>query len=261
MNLSESYGLVLALVFALAAGFVGCFALMRRMLLASDVISHLALPGLGIAFLLKLNPLAGAAATLFLGTVLIWRLQGRTGLATEAAIGVVFAAALAIGAAVTPREDLVEALFGTLPELSLGGFLLGLAAVASVIIGILLLKDRLILSLFSPDLAAVTGVKVSRLELYFLLLFSLLILAGLRFMGALLASGLIIIPASTARQLTGNMASFLWISPLVSLLSVLVGYGFATAVLKTPTVAPTIVVVSALVFGATLLGKRASGSN
>jgi zinc transport system permease protein len=261
MNSSEGYGLILALIFALAAGFVGCFALMRRMLLASDVISHLALPGLGIAFLLKLNPLAGGAATLFLGTVLIWRLQGRTGLATEAAIGVVFAAALAIGAAITPHEDLVEALFGTLPKLSLGGFLLGLAAVASVIVGILLLKDRLILSLFSPDLAAVTGVKVGRLELYFLLLFSLLILAGLRFMGALLASALIIIPASTARQLTGNMSSFLWISPLVSLLSVLVGYGLATAVLKTATVAPTIVVVSAVVFGATLLGKRASASN
>lgn len=261
MGLSESYGLVLALIFALAAGVVGCFALMRRMLLASDVISHLALPGLGIAFVLKLNPLVGGAATLFLGTVLIWRLQERAGLATEAAIGVVFAAALAIGAAVTPREDLVEALFGTLPKLSLGGFLLGLAAVASVMIGILFLKDRLILMLFSPDLAAVTGVKVSRLELYFLLLFSLLILAGLRFMGALLASALIIIPASTARQLSGNMASFLWISPLVSLLSVLVGYGLTIAVLRTSTVAPTIVVVSAIVFGVSLLGKRASGSN
>jgi len=261
MDNSQSYGLALALVFALTAGFVGCFALMRRMLLASDVISHLALPGLGIAFLLKVNPLAGGAATLFLGTILIWKLQGRAGLATEAAIGVVFAAALAVGAAVTPREDLVEALFGALPKLSLGGFLLGLAAVASVIVGILWLKDRLILTLFSPDLAAVTGVKVSRLELCFLLLFSLLILAGLRFMGALLASALIIIPASTARQLTGNMASFLWISPLVSLLSVLVGYGVATAVLKTSTVAPTIVVVSAAAFGASLVGKRTSGSN
>jgi ABC-type Mn2+/Zn2+ transport system permease subunit len=40
MHASEIYGLVLALLFALAAGVVGCFALMKRMLLASDVISH-----------------------------------------------------------------------------------------------------------------------------------------------------------------------------------------------------------------------------
>jgi ABC-type Mn2+/Zn2+ transport system permease subunit len=214
------------------------------------------LPGLGVAFLFKLNPLAGAAATLFLGTVLIWKLQGRTGLATEAAIGVVFAAALAIGAAVTPQEDLVEALFGAFQRLSFGGFLLGLAAVALVIVCVFSLKDRLILSLFSPDLAAVTGVKVSRLDLYFLLLFSLVILVGLRFMGALLASALIIVRAATARQLTGNMSSFLWASPLISFLSVLLGYVFATTVVKTSTVAPTIVVVSAVISGAALLTKR-----
>ncbi len=256
MHANQTYGLLLALLFAVAAGVVGCFALMKRMLLASDVISHLALPGLGIAFLFKLNPLGGGAATLLLGTVLIWKLQGKTGLATEAAVGVVFAGALAIGAAVTPQEDMVEVLFGTLQKISLGGFLLGFAAVAWVIISIFFLKDRLILSLFSPDLAAVTGVNVSRLDLYFLLLFSLVILAGLRFMGALLASALIILPAAAARQLTSDMASFLWVSPLISLLSVLVGYGFATTVLKASTVAPTIVIVSALIFGATLLGRR-----
>ncbi|MGH9681935.1 MAG: metal ABC transporter permease, partial [Candidatus Acidiferrales bacterium] len=132
MNTGESYTLLLALLFAVSAGLVGCFALMKRMLLASDVISHLALPGLGIAFLLKFNPLAGAAATLFFGTLLVWRLQKGTGLAADAAIGVVFAAALAFGAAVTPREDLVEALFGNFEQLSLPGFLLGFAGVLFV---------------------------------------------------------------------------------------------------------------------------------
>jgi ABC-type Mn2+/Zn2+ transport system permease subunit len=255
MHAGQTYGLVLALLFALAAGIVGCFALMKRMLLASDVISHLALPGLGAAFLFKLNPVAGGAATLFLGTLLIWKLEVTTGLATEAAIGVVFAAALAIGAAVTPTEDLVEALFGSLRNIPLSGFLLGFGAVALVVVSVLALKDKLILSLFSPDLAAATGVNVSRLDLCFLLLFSLVVLTGLRFMGALLGSALIILPAATARQITSNMAKFLLISPLLSCLSVLTGYGFATAVLKTHTVAPVIVVVSAMMFGLTLLRR------
>jgi zinc transport system permease protein len=256
MHAGQIYGLILALLFALAAGVVGCFALMKRMLLASDVISHLALPGLGLAFLLRVNPLIGGAATLLLGTVLVWKLQGTTGLATEAAIGVVFAAALAIGAAVTPRENLVDALFGGLQKLSLGGFLLGFAAVVLVIGSLFFLKERLILSLFSPDLAAVTGVKVGRLDLCFLLLFSLVVLAGLRFMGALLASALIILPAATARQITGNIASFLWVSPFLSLLAVLVGYALTTVILKTSSAGPTVVIVSALIFGVVLLTKR-----
>ena len=48
-NPGESYAVVLALLFAVAAGLVGSFALMKRMLLAGDVISHVALPGLGLA--------------------------------------------------------------------------------------------------------------------------------------------------------------------------------------------------------------------
>jgi ABC-type Mn2+/Zn2+ transport system permease subunit len=79
MTAPALYSIVLVLLTAIAAGLIGSFALMKRMSLAGDVISHIALPGLGLALLLHLNPLLGAATTLFLGTPLIWQLQqGRT---------------------------------------------------------------------------------------------------------------------------------------------------------------------------------------
>jgi zinc transport system permease protein len=259
MNMPGGQGflLLLALFFALAAGLVGCFALMKRMVLASDVISHLALPGLGVAFLLKMNPLVGGATTLFLGTILVWRLQRKTGLATDAAIGVVFAAGLAIGAAVTPRENLIEALFGELQQVSLLGFLLGFAATLFVVLSVFLLKDRLALTIFSPDLANATGVKVGRVDLYFLLLFSLTILVGLRFMGTLLASALIILPAATARHLTDKLSHFLLVSSATSLVSVTAGFLFNIFVFRLSTVGPTIVIFSALLFGLSLVRKTA----
>jgi ABC-type Mn2+/Zn2+ transport system permease subunit len=247
--------LVLALLFALAAGLVGCIALMRRMLLAGDVISHLALPGLGLAFAFKLNPLAGGAATLFLGTFLVWQLQKKTGLATEAAIGVIFAAALAIGAAITPTEDLAESLFGQLGGISPAGFLLGLAAILIVICSIFMLRDQLSLSIFSADLAAATGVRTARLELYFLLLFSLTVLVGLHFMGALLASALIIMPSATARQLTNKLAHFFLFAVAVSLLSVAGGFFLNAFVFKFSTAGPTIVILAAALFSLSLLGR------
>ncbi len=247
--------LVLAMFFALAAGMVGCIALMKRMLLAGDVISHLALPGLGLAFLFKVNPVMGGGATLFLGTFLVWQLQKKTGLATEAAIGVIFAAALAIGAAVTPSEDLVESLFGELPRISLVGFLLGMAAVLFVIFSVVLLKDQLSLTIFSPDLAAATGVNVSRLDLYFLLLFSLTVLVGLRFMGALLASALIIVPAATARQLTNKLSHFVLLAAAASLLAVTAGFLLNVFVFKFSTAGPTIAILSSMLFGLSLLRK------
>lgn len=254
------YTLAVALLFAFAAGLVGSFALMKRMLLASDVISHLALPGLGIAFLFKFEPIAGGAATLFLGTLLVWRLQKGTGLATDAAIGVVFAAALAVGAVITPREDLVEALFGSFQPLSVRGFLLGLAGVVFVIATVLLLKDRLTLTLFSPELGAVTGLNVDRLDLAFLLIFSLTVLIGLRFMGALLSSALIILPAATARRLTDRLSRFILVSMVASALAVAIGFVIGAVFFRNSpagasTIGPVIVIVSAFFFGCSLFAR------
>jgi ABC-type Mn2+/Zn2+ transport system permease subunit len=248
---------LLALCFALSAGLVGCFALMKRMLLASDVISHLALPGLGIAFLLQVNPLYGGAVTLFLGTFLIWQLQKKTGLATDASIGVVFAAALAIGAAVTPQHDLIDALFGEIDNVSRLGFALGLTATAVVVVAVFLMKDRLTLSTFSPELAASTGIRVKRLDLIYLLVFSLTVLVGLRFMGALLASSLIILPAASARQFADRLSNFFAISAAISMASVLAGFFFNAYVFHLSTAAPVTVVFAALVFAASLLARRA----
>jgi ABC-type Mn2+/Zn2+ transport system permease subunit len=256
VDANHSYAILLALVFAITAGLVGSVALMKRMVLASDVISHLALPGLGIAYLLKYNPLVGGGATLFLGTLLVWQLQKKTGLATDASIGVVFAASLGIGALVTPQEDLLEALFGNFEKLSLVGFLVGTAAVILIVALIVKMKDRLILDLFSTELAAATGVNVARLDLGFLLVFSLIVLVGLRFMGALLSSALIIIPAATARRLTDRMAQFVVVASAASLVSVAAGFLVSTLIFKTSTVGPTIVIVSVLLFVLSLLKKK-----
>jgi len=124
---------------------------MKRMLLASDVVSHVALPGLGVAFLYGFNPLIGGAATLLLGTLLIWQLQKKTGLATEAMIGVVFAGSVAIGRHLTPKEDLVERYSDGSRDLSLAAFLVGIAAVLLIILVVFRFKDELILGLSHPN--------------------------------------------------------------------------------------------------------------
>jgi ABC-type Mn2+/Zn2+ transport system permease subunit len=258
LHSGETYAVVLALLFAVAAGLVGSFALMKRMLLASDVISHVALPGLGLAFLFGFNPLIGGGATLLLGTLLIWQLQKKTGLATDAMIGVVFAASVAIGAVLTPKEDLVEALFGRFQDLSLVAFLIGVAAVLVVILVIFRFKDELILGLFAPELATATGVKLERLNLYFLLVFSLSVLVGLRFLGALLAGALIILPATTGRRLTDDLSRFLLVSCLASVVAVGSGFAVTRYLLPQLSPGPVIVIISAILFALSLLKRPAS---
>ena len=224
MTAATSFSIIVALLTAVAAGLVGSFALMKRMSLAGDVISHIALPGLGLALLLHFNPLIGAATTLFLGTLLIWRLQSGGTLTTDVAIGVIFTAALAVGTLLTPSEDLIEALFGGFQSLTLISFSLAVLAVIAIMSFLYVSRHQLVLSMFSPELAAATGVNVSRLNLYYLLVFSLTVLLGLRFLGALLVGALIIIPAAAGRQLTHTLTRFLIASSTVSLVSVLIGF-------------------------------------
>ena len=264
MTSAQIYSTILILLTAFAAGLVGSFTLMKRMSLAGDVVSHIALPGLGLALLFGFNPLIGAAAALLLGTLLIWHLQKSSTVTTEVAIGVIFTAALAIGTVLTPSEDLIEALFGGFQSLNAIWFVGGVAAVSVIVGFVIIFRHQLILSLFSPELAAATGVNVSRLNLFFLLIFSLTVLLGVRFLGALLVGALIIVPAAIGRQLTHTLTAFLLTSSLASVLSV--GLGLAISVVYPHitvgqvklnlALGPAIIGVATLLFLLSLLRKK-----
>ena len=74
----------------MASGLVGSFALMRRMTLAGDALSHVALPGIGLALLYSYNPVLGGAITLLVGILIVWKVENLSHLNTEAVIGVLF---------------------------------------------------------------------------------------------------------------------------------------------------------------------------
>lgn len=244
---------LLGLVTAVVAGVVGSFALMKRMTLAGDVVSHLALPGLGVAFLWKINPLAGAAATLAIGILLIDQLQRRSGLATETAIGVVFVAALAIGTLLTPSEDLIDALFGGFGTITPGGFAAAVAGCAAVLVTMYVLRHELIVIIFSPDLAAAMKIKVARVNLIYLCAFGLTILLGLRFLGALLVGAMIIVPAAIGRRFATTLDRFLVASSIASVAAV--GLGYAVAARFHLPLGPAIVGTASAMFAASLLKR------
>jgi len=209
---------------AAAAGLVGCFAVMRRMALASDAMAHVALPGIALALALQLNPVLGGLAALLVGTVLVWALEHKTRIPTDAVIGVVFSAALAVGSMLTSGEELIEALFGAPVAVEPGEAALGLAATVTVIGFVWKAKSRLVIALISPDMARTAGVDVARLDLLFLLAFALTVALGLRYLGVLLMGSLIIIPAATARQLAGGFNGMLVIAVLLASASTVVGF-------------------------------------
>ncbi|HTR39953.1 MAG TPA: metal ABC transporter permease [Bryobacteraceae bacterium] len=178
--------LLLSITLAIAAGLIGCFVVMRRMALAADALSHVALPGIGVALALHIHPIFGAVAMLFFGAVLVWAVEGKAGVGTEAVIGVLFSAALAVGSMMmTSKEDLVEALFGGAGVLNWPEILFSLVAATLVVAFVVTQRGSLVVMLVSPDLARTTGVNVQRLNLLYLQVFALTIALGLRYLGVL----------------------------------------------------------------------------
>lgn len=250
----DASALFLALAGSAAAGLVGSVAVLRRMALASDAMSHVALPGVSVAILLHLNPVLGALAALCLGTLLIWAIEHKTRLPTEAIIGVVFSAALAIGSMLTSGEELLEALFGAPHTPGRAEFLLGLAAAAIVSAFILRAQSRLLITMVSEDLALTAGINVPRINLLFLLAFSLTVALGLRYLGVLLMGSLIIIPAATAKHLARSLRSMRVISVVVAMSSTLIGTLTAPRLgLET---GPLIITIAAAIFFVSLLRRR-----
>jgi zinc transport system permease protein len=248
--------LVLSASMAVAAGVVGCFALMRRMTLAADAMSHVALPGIGLALVFHLNPVIGGVATLLVGAVLIWGLERRTGIPTETVVGVVFSAALALGSLLASGEELIDALLGKPAAIRPLELVLGLLAPLGVVLFLTRARHRLLITLVSPELARTVGINVPRLNLAFLVAFAVTVALGLRYLGVLLMGSLIIIPAATAKHLARNVRAMFTVAVGVAVLSTLVGSTTA-AVLHRPT-GPMIIAVAASCFFLSLAWPRAA---
>jgi ABC-type Mn2+/Zn2+ transport system permease subunit len=250
----ELGALALSVSMAVAAGLVGCFAVMRRMTLAADAMSHVALPGIGVALALHLNPLAGALVMLFLGAALIWSIETKTKIATETVIGVVFSVALAVGSMIASGEELIDALLGSPRALTAWEIAVGVAAALGVIVFILRARNSLIVSLVSPEIALTSAVNVARMDLYFLLAFALTVGLGLRYLGVLLMGALIIIPAAIAKRLARSLNGMFLVSVTAAVLSTVAGtYAAALAGRHS---GPFIVIIAGGLFFLSLLRPR-----
>ncbi len=247
---------LLLIAMSVAAGVMGCFVVMRRMVLAADALSHVALPGIGIALLFGVHPLVGALAALLLGTALIWGIEQRSRLATETVIGVVFSSALALGSLLTSGEELIDALFGKAAKLAPWELYLALAAALGVIGFLTLRRHAILVALFSRDIAASMGVRLRWLDLQFMLAFAITVALGLRYLGVLLMGALVIIPAAVARRLASNLRGMLTVAVSVAVVATLLG-ALVAARLGSAT-GPPIVMMAAAFFVLSLLKKPTS---
>lgn len=206
-----------------AAGYLGFLMLTKRMALVGDALGHVALPGMGLALLFGLNASLGAFVFLLLGIFLIWLLEIRTSLPTEALVGVIFIVSLAAGFLIVPNPELLEALFGDISRVTF--FMSAISVIFSLLIIFVInrIYPKIILANISEDLARSEGVKIKKQNLIYLLSIAVIVALGVKIVGALLVGALVIIPAAAARNLSRNLKEYSLGSMVFGILSCFLG--------------------------------------
>ncbi|HEY4391376.1 MAG TPA: metal ABC transporter permease, partial [Paenibacillus sp.] len=205
---------------AATCGILGCFLVLRKMAMVGDAISHSVLPGIAIAFLIGGSRdsflMLFGAAVLGLVTVFLIQLLQRSGLQSDASIGIVFTALFAIGVILISRNaqhidlDLDCVLFGEIAyvpwdSLIWNGYNLGPVAIwmlgatfLIVLITVGLFYKQFKICAFDPALAAALGIPVALFHYLLMGLVSLSTVASFESVGAILVVGMLIVPAATA---------------------------------------------------------------
>jgi ABC-type Mn2+/Zn2+ transport system permease subunit len=195
-----------------SAGYLGSLMVLKKMSLVGDALSHVALPGLALGILFNFPSFLGAFAFLFASALAIWYLGKVTRLSYETIVGAVFTLALAVGVLMIPEAELLEALFGDITTVTIVDTA---AAVIVSIVAVVLTRAiyrKLVLGMISEELAISRGIDVSKVNLLYLLLVSLVVAVGIKIVGTLLVGFLVIVPAAAAKNVSSDLSKYALLS-------------------------------------------------
>jgi zinc transport system permease protein len=248
---------------ALVAGPLGSFVVWRRMAYFGDTLSHSALLGVALGFLLGADLTLSVVVVCLVLAALLAALQRQRRLAADTLLGILAHSALSLGLVAlafleTLRVDLMGYLFGDILAVTAkdlawiyGGGALALAA-------LLRLWRPLLAMTVHEELAQVDGVNVGATRLAFMLLVALVIAVAMKVVGILMITAMLILPAAAARRFARTPEAMAALAALAGVLAVLGGIG-ASLDWDLPT-GPSVVLAAAALFALSLGAPQRLGA-
>ena len=247
---------------AIIAGPLGCLVIWRRLSYFGDTLSHSALLGVTLAYAFSINITLSVFLISSIVAILLINLQKRTKLAGDSLLGLLAHSTLAIGLVLigflsSIRFDLMGLLFGDILAVTTEDITLVWIG-GIIILGILYYIWKSIFSAtVNYDLAAAEGMRPEISNFIFTLLLAAVIALSIKMIGALLITGLLLIPAAIARNLSNSPKQMIIISVLAGIASVVIGL-FTSLELNTAS-GPSIIVVSLALFVLSLIPLEIRG--
>lgn len=261
LNPNVQWILLGTMMLGFSSGLLGSFAFLKKRSLLGDALSHAALPGVCIAFLLSSSKsipilLFGALLAGLLGAFLIQFITRHSRIKQDAALGIVLSVFFAGGLILLTliqqsgtgnKAGLDTFIFGQAASM-VGSDVRVMALCAALVTAVtFLLFKELKIYCFDPEFAAGIGFQPGRLDVFLMVLLTSVIVIGMQSVGVVLMAALLIIPAATARLWTDNLRVMVALAGLSGALSGAFGTLLSTLGFKMPT-GPLIVIAATAVF-------------
>jgi zinc transport system permease protein len=225
--------IVSALLLGPLLGGLGTLVIAKRLAFFSEAVGHAALTGIAIGVLLgepHENPIIGLFSFCMIFALLLHYVRNRTSVPYDTLVGVFLALALAVGAALlmyVARKInihlLENVLFGSI--LTVTDQDITILAISCTLILLLLIPtfNRILLTCISPDIARVRGHNTHFYDYLFIIMITVVTIAAVKIIGAVLVGALLLIPGATARLLTKRMGNFVLLSSALATVACLIG--------------------------------------
>lgn len=259
-----SRALIVGILVSLCAALLGVSLVLKRYSMIGDGLSHVGFGALAIAAAVNVAPLALAVPVVVAAAFILLRLSKNGKIKGDAAIALISSSALAIGVIVVSmttgmNTDVSNYMFGSILSLSSADAALSVILSIIVLVMFVLLYPRIFAVTFDESFAKATGTRADTYNTVIAVLTAVTVVLGMRMMGALLISSLIIFPALTSMRLCRSFRSVILCSAVLSVVCFVAGM-VASYALELPSGASVVVVniIAFLLFSiAALLKKRA----
>ena len=236
---------LVGILVSLCASLLGVSLVLKRYSMIGDGLSHVGFGALAVASALNMAPLAVAVPGVILAAFILLRLSDNGRLKGDAAIAMISTGALAVGVMVVSvttgmNSDLNSYMFGSILAMSKSDVVLSVVLSVIVLVLYLLFYDKIFAVTFDAVFARATGIRTGLYNM-------LLAVLGMRMMGALLISSLIIFPALTAMRVCKRYRSVILCAVAVSVVSFILGMT-VSFLLATPAGASIVIVDIVLYF-------------
>lgn len=220
--------LVVGLLISLCAALLGVSLVLKRYAMIGDGLSHVGFGTLSVATALNMAPLRLTIPVVIIAAFFLLRLNESSKLKGDAAIAMIASSALAIGVMTVSltsgmNTDVCNYLFGSILSLSEADAVLSIILSILVLVLVILFYHRLFAITFDENFAAATGVHTKGYNMVIATLTAITIVLGMRMMGALLISSLIIFPALTAMNVCKKFLSVMICSAIISIFCFIMG--------------------------------------